>query len=108
MFPKCVWIDNIDIVWHLFIFQCLAWPRVTVFQYFQVKMSLLTEPHEVELSVSVPEGIAMTRVLVERGVYLLEVLLGVGRVTLKLSVYGDVLLLNKTVYPSLIVLRFTV
>ena len=108
MFPKCVWIDNIDIVWNLFVFQYLAGPRVTVFQYFQVRMSLLTEPHEVVLPVSVPEGIAMTRVLVERGVYLLEVLFGVGRVTLKLNVYGDILLLNKTVYQSLVVLRFSV
>ena len=78
VFPKCVWSDNIDIVWQLFVFQYLAVPCVTVFQYFQVKMSLLAEPCQVVLPVSVPEGIPMTRVLVEQGVYLLEVQFGVG------------------------------
>ena len=43
-------------------------------------MSLLAEPHEVVLPVSVPEGILMTRVLVEQGVYLSEVMVGVDRV----------------------------
>ena len=86
----CVWCDNIDIVWQLFVFQYLAGPRVTVFQYFQVKMSVLTEPSQVVLPVSIPEGVPMTRVLVEQGVYLLEVLFGVGRVTVKLNVYSGV------------------
>ena len=71
-------------------------------------MSLLVRPSTVELSVAVPKGVAVTRLVVSQGVHLREAVTGLSRVLVKLNVYGDVLLLSKLVYPTLVVLRFTV
>ena len=71
-------------------------------------MSLLVRPSTVELSVAVPEGVAVTRLVVGPGVHLREAVTGLSRVLVKLDVYGDVLLWSKLVYPTLVVLRFTV
>ena len=71
-------------------------------------MSLLVRPSTVELSLAVPEGVAVTRLVVGQGVHLREAVIRLSRVLVKLNVYGDVLLLSKLVYPTLVVLRFTV
>jgi len=71
-------------------------------------MSLLVRPSTVELSVAVPEGVVVTRLVVGPGVHLREAVTGLSRVLVKLDVYGDVLLWSKLVYPTLVVLRFTV
>ena len=54
-------------------------------------MSLLVRPSTVELSVAVPEGVAVTRLVVGPGVHLREAVTGLSRVLVKLDVYGDVI-----------------
>ena len=75
---------------------------------FSLRMSLLVRPSRVELSLAVPEGVMVTRVIVNQGVHLREAVTGLSRVLIKLEVYGDVLLITRRSYPTLVVLRFTV
>jgi len=75
---------------------------------FMLRMSLLVRPSQVELSLAVPEGVVVTRVVVNRGIHLREVVTGLSRVLVKLDVYGDVLLITRLNYPTLVVLRFSV
>ena len=75
---------------------------------FSLRMSLLVRPSRVELSLAVPEGVMVTRVIVNQGVHLREAVTGLSRVLIKLEVYGDVLLIARRSYPTLVVLRFSV
>ena len=70
-------------------------------------MSELVRPGRVEASVAVPEGVLLTRVVVGQGIHLVESVTGLGRVTVKMDIHGDGVLMDKLVYPSLMVLRFT-
>ena len=67
-------------------------------------MSLLVRPGRVEASLAVPEGVLMTRVVVGRGIHLVELVTGLSRVVIKMDVYGDGILMRKLAYPSLMVL----
>lgn len=65
-------------------------------------------PYHVELPVLIPGGVSMTRVVVGRGVHVVEVVSGAPPMVMKMNVYSDVLLIDRIVYPSLVVLRFSV
>ena len=69
-------------------------------------MSLLVRPSQVELSLAVPEGVVVTRVVVNQGIHLREVVTGLSWVLIKLDVYGDVLLVTRLAYPTLMMLHF--
>ena len=45
----------------------MAWPRVIIFQFFQVMMSLLTQPYHVVMPISIPDSMLMMRVVVGQG-----------------------------------------
>ena len=62
----------------------------------------------VVVSMAVPDGVRVTRVLVDQGVHLAELVAGLSRVLVKMDVYGDGVLMRKLLYPFLMVLRFTV
>ena len=62
----------------------------------------------VVVSMAVPDGVRVTRVLVDQGVHLAELVAGLSRVLAKMDVYGDGVLMRKLLYPFLMVLRFTV
>ena len=60
------------------------------------------------MSIVVPDGVRITRILVEQGVHLVELVTGLSRVLVEMEVYGDAVLMRRFMYPSLMVLRFTV
>ena len=71
-------------------------------------MSLLVRPGRVVLSLAVPEGVLITRLVVDQRIHLVESVTGLSHVFIKMDVYDDGVLMRKLVYPSLMVLRFTV
>ena len=70
-------------------------------------MSLLVRPNRLVLSLTVPQGVMITRMVVNQGIYLREVT-GLSWVLVKMDVYGDVVLISKLAYQTLLVLRFSV
>ena len=71
-------------------------------------MSLLVRPNRVELSLTVPRGVIVTRVVVHEGIVLREVVTGLSRVLVRMDVYGDIVVVRKLSYPTLMVLHFSV
>ena len=71
-------------------------------------MSLLVRPNHVELSLTVPRGVVVTRVVVHQGITLREAVTGLSRVLVRMDVYGDFVLIRKLSYPTLMVLHFSV
>ena len=71
-------------------------------------MSLLVRPNCVELSLTVPRGVIVTRVVVHEGIVLREVVTGLSRVLVRMDVYGDIVVVRKLSYPTLMVLHFSV
>ena len=71
-------------------------------------MSLLVRPNRVELSLTVPRGVVVTRVVVHQGITLREAVTGLSRVLVRMDVYGDFVLIRKLSYPTLMVLHFSV
>ena len=71
-------------------------------------MSLLVRPNRVELSLTVPRGVIVTRVVVHEGIVLREVVTGLSRVLVRMDVYGDIMVVRKLSYPTLMVLHFSV
>ena len=55
-------------------------------------MALLVRPNQVELSLTVRQGVVLTRVVVHWGIHLREVVTGLNRVLVKIDVYGDIVL----------------
>ena len=71
-------------------------------------MSLLVRPNRVELSLTVPRGVIVTRVVVHEGIVLREVVTGLSRMLVRMDVYGDIVVVRKLSYPTLMVLHFSV
>ena len=71
-------------------------------------MSLLVRPNRVELSLTVPRGVIVTRVVVHEGIVLREVVTGLSRLLVRMDVYGDIVVVRKLSYPTLMVLHFSV
>ena len=71
-------------------------------------MSLLVRSNLVELSLTVPQGVVITRVVVHQGIHLREMVTGLSRVLVKMDVYGDLVLIRKLCYQTLMVLHFSV
>ena len=71
-------------------------------------MSLLVRPNRVELSLTVPRGVIVTRVVVHEGIVLREMVTGLSRVLVRMDVYGDIVVVRKLSYPTLMVLHFSV
>ena len=71
-------------------------------------MALLVRPNRVELSLTVPRGVVVTRVVVHQGITLRELVTGLSRVLVKMDVYGDMVVIRKLCYPTLMVLHFSV
>ena len=71
-------------------------------------MSLLVRPNQVELSFTVCQGVVVTRVVVHQGIHLREVVTGLSQVLVRMDVYGDVVLVRKLSYQTLMVLHFSV
>ena len=71
-------------------------------------MSLLVRPNQVELSFTVRQGVVLTRVVVYQGIHLREVVTGLNRVLVRIDVYGDMVLVRKLSYQTLMVLRLSV
>ena len=71
-------------------------------------MSLLVRPNRVELSLTVPRGVIVTRAVVHEGIVLREVVTGLSRVLVRMDVYGDIVVVRKLSYPTLMVLHFSV
>lgn len=69
---------------------------------------LLVHPHVVVLPINLIEGVVMFRLVVGDGVRVTETVGGLGRITLHLLVYADVLVIDTTVYPSLMVVQLHV
>ena len=70
-------------------------------------MSLLVRPNQVELSFTVRQGMVLTRVVVYQG-HLREVVTGLNRVLVRIDVYGDMVLIRKLSYQTLMVLHLSV
>ena len=66
-------------------------------------MSLLVRPNRVELLLTVPRGVVVTRVVVHQGIILREVVTGLSRVLVRMDVYGDIVVVRKLSYPTLTV-----
>ena len=72
-------------------------------------MSLLVRLNRVELSLTVPHGVVITRVVVHQGIHLREIVTGLSRVLVKLDVYGDIVVIRRQSYQqTLVVLHFSV
>ena len=71
-------------------------------------MSLLVRPNLVTLTLTVPQGVVVTRVLVNQGIHLRELVSGLSRILVRMNVYGDVLLVSKLVYLTLMAFCFLV
>ena len=71
-------------------------------------MSLLVRPNRVELLLTVPQGVVITRVVVHQGVHLREMVTGLSRVLVRMYVYVDIVLIRKLCYQTLMVLHFSV
>ena len=71
-------------------------------------MSLLVRPNQVELSFTVRQGVVLTRVVVYQGIHLREVVTGLNRVLVRIDVYGDMVLIRKLSYQTLMVLHLSV
>ena len=71
-------------------------------------MSLLVRPNQVELSFTVRQGVVLTRVVVYQGIHLREVVTGLNRVLVRIDVYGDMVLVRKLSYQTLMVLHLSV
>ena len=63
-------------------------------------MSLLVHPNQVVLPIRMREGVPLFRLVVGDGVRVTESVTGLGRVTLHLLVYSDVLVVNTTIYHT--------
>ena len=66
-------------------------------------MSLLVRPKRVVLAFLMSSDIVMTRLVVSEGIRVTQVVAGVGRLTVHMDLYGDVLSVRRTVYPILLV-----
>ena len=60
------------------------------------------------LAILVPEGVLLTRLVVDVGVYVTEMVTGPDRLTLHVTVYANVLRFGTLVYPTLLVVRLSV
>lgn len=71
--------------------------------------NLLVRPHHVVIPVHV-RGVRLTRLLVDPGIYVTEVVTGTERMTIYVQVYADTdfLRINAIIYPSLLVVRLSV
>ena len=49
----------------------------------------------------------MTRLVVSEGIRVTQVVAGVGRLTVHMDLYGDVLSVRRTVYPILLVVHLS-
>ena len=58
---------------------------------------LLVHPHHVVLPISLPENARLHRLIVDQGVYIDEIIYGMGRVTIHLLVYGNGLIVTQRV-----------
>ena len=65
-------------------------------------------PHRVVLPVLLLDGIVLTRLIMGRGVNLVELVTSTERLTIIVDVYSDTLLIDTTVYPTLYVMRLHV
>ena len=63
-------------------------------------MQLLLRPHRVVLPVLMSEGILLTRLIMGRGVNLMELVTSTERLTIHVDVYSDTLFVDTTVYPK--------
>lgn len=71
-------------------------------------LNLLVRPQQVVIPVLV-RGVRITRLLVDPGVNVIELVTGRERLTIHVQVYGDVLRIDTTAYPpSLLVVRLSV
>ena len=64
--------------------------------------SLLVHPNRAVLAVLIPGGIEVTRLVVGMGVHVTQVVTGLTRLTVHADVYGDVLVVRQTFYPTFI------
>lgn len=71
-------------------------------------MRLLVQPHCVVLPVRLPERVVITRLVMNCGVKVTEVVTGIDFLTIHLQVYADMLKVDLTIYPTLMVVRLSV
>ena len=71
-------------------------------------MRLLVRPYTVALPVCVPECVILTRLIMGGGVRVTEVVTGVDRLTIHLQMYADILRVDITAYPILMVVCLSV
>ena len=60
---------------------------------------LLVHPHQVVF----PKGVQLTRLVVGMGVRVTKIVTGINQTTIHADVYGDVLAVGATIYPTLLV-----
>ena len=60
-------------------------------------------PNRAVLAILMPGGINVTRLVVGVGVHVTQVVTGLTRLTVHADVYGDVLAVRHTLYPTLMV-----
>ena len=70
-------------------------------------MSLLVRPKRVVLVFLMSSDIVMTRLVVSEGIRVTEVVAGVGRLTVHMDLYADVLSVRRTIYPILLVVHLS-
>ena len=70
-------------------------------------MSLLVQSYGAVLAILMPHGILLTRLIVDAGVHVAEVVAGTGRVTVHMRVYTNVLRVRTTMYPTLMVVHLS-
>ena len=71
-------------------------------------MRLLVRPHSVVLPVRLPEKVVLTRLVMNCGVKVTEVVTRIDFLTIHMQVYADVLKVDLTIYPTLMVVRLSV
>ena len=69
---------------------------------------MMAHPRRVAFPVIFPEGVLLSRLVVGAGVEVTEVITNVERLIVHAEVYGNVLVVNTDVYPTLIVVRLSV
>ena len=79
-----------------------------VFLYFQMARRLLVRPYIVALPVHIPNQVMMTRLIMGYGMRVTELVTGVDQLTIHLHVYADILHVDVTVYPILMVIHLSV
>ena len=70
-------------------------------------MSLLVQPHRMVLLILMPGGVLLIRLVNGVGVHVSQVVTSLDRLTVHVDVYGDILVVRTTVYPTLMVVHLS-